>query len=429
MPYCLGSPETSGTGGLEDEARTGIRRAPQYTFNETWKKVELGDQAGDRQVTSVTKGNINPSFSTGNPYGAPGSNLTVDRATNGLPVRGSRFFPTEARRAVTYSHPELPRSPSPPPAEEMGGDHPAYEGDMKRPVINFPVPKAVVKLPKPQQKLTPAPAAPAPPRTFAAAAAAQPPPAQPNLRAVSQPLASTPDWQHRFNDLFGRKSPPKKPVLAVASSTKEPLDVVLPRVSAAVSLPPKDADPLPDAGKATSKDVEDEEDLFEDREAASTPLVLIPRDVPESLSHPVAAPQYRPKGRYFKPEIDPVSITPFDGAEDYGRGGRGKEIIFSINLPGMAKSIKKTMPRKGGNGFVSKGPKSHNYSKHNKKPPPKSRETSGSFQNSQQNSRGNNSRTPPIANGSVPTPRSGFSHHNNNHSWRGSHLASAGVAH
>lgn len=416
--------------GLEEEARTGIRKAPQYTFNETWKKVELGDQAGDRQVTSVAKSNINPSFSSGNSYGVPGSNLSVDRATNGLPVRGSRFFPTEARRAVTYSHPGLPRSPSPPPAEELGGDHPAYARDQQRPVIiNFPVPKAVVKLPKPQQKPTPAPAAPAPPRTFAAAAAAQPPPPQPNLRAVSQPLASTPDWQHRFNDLFGRKSSPKKPVLAVASSTKEPLDVVPLKVSAAVALPPKEVNPLKDAGKATSKDVEDEEDLFEDREAASTPLVLIPRDVPESLSHPVTTPQYRPKGRYFKTEIDPISITSLDGTEDYGRGAKGREIIFFVNLPGTARSIKKTMPRKGGSGSVSKGLKTHNYNKHNKKPPPKSRESSGSFQNSQQNNRGSNSRTPPIANGSVPTPRSGFSHHSTNHGWRGSHFASAGVAH
>lgn len=442
---------------LEEEARTGIRRGPQYTFNETWKQVEIGDQAGDRQVTSVAKVSINPSFPAGHPYGAPSTHVNGDRATNGLPVRGSRFFPTEARRAVTYSHPEISRSPSPPPAEELGSHHPAYDGDVRKPVINFPVPKAVVNLPKPQQKPTPLPTPPtppAPPRTFAAAAAAQPPPPQPSLRTVSQPLASTPDWQHRFNDLFGRKSPPKKQVLAVASSSREPLDVMPLNASAAVSLPPKEVDLLKDAGQVTSRNFEEQEDLFEDREAASVPLVQLPRDAPEHISDPMQSSQLRSKGRYFhKTEIDPVSVPPYD-PDDYTRGPKGKDIIFYIHLPGSTKSIKKTMPRKGGfnnnnnNGFMSKGPKNHtnNYTRNNnnnkKGPPNKSRESSGSYQNVQQNnSRGgsnhhnNRTRTPPQqGNGSVLTPRAGLAHrtstNSSNGGWRGGgHLASAGVAH
>ena len=418
----------------EEEARTGIRRAPQYTFSETWKKVEVGDQAGDRQVTTVAKSNINASFPAGYPYGAPGSSLNVDRAMNGLPVRGSRFFPIEARRAETYSHPEIPRSPSPPPAEEVGDLHPAYDGDMKRPVINIPVPKvpvpkAVVKLPKPQKAPSPAPAPPAPPRTFAAAAAAatQPPAIRPDLRAVARPLASTPDWQHRFNDLFGRKSPPRKQVLAVASSSREPLDDVPLNVSAAVSLPPKEVNHLKDAGRVTSRDVEDEEDLFEDREAASTPLVRIPRDVPENMLRLARALQLRPKGRYFKPEIDPISIPSFDGLEDYGRGLKSKEIIFYIHLPGTSRSTKKTMARKGVSGFVSKGSKNHNFNNKHKKGAPKPRDSSGSFQNVQQNNRSIHTRTPPTPNGSVPMPRSGLSHNTDGNGWRGGHFASAGV--
>jgi hypothetical protein len=429
---------------LEEEARTGIRRPPQYIFNETWKQVELGDQAGGRQVTSVAKGNINPSFPAGHAYGNPGPSLNGDRAMNGLPVRGSRFFPTEARRAVTYSHPEVPRSPSPPPAEEIGGLHPAYDGDTKRPIINFPVPKAVVKLPKPQQRLSPSPTVLAPPRTFAAAAAAQPPPAQPSLRAASQPLASTPDWQHRFNDLLGRKAPPKKQVLAVASSSREPLDVIPANVSAAVSLPPKEIDRLEGAGKVTSRDVEDEEDLFEDREAGSLPLVQIPRDVPENLLQPARAPPLRFKGRYFKLEVDPVSMTLFDGADGFTRNARSKDIIFFIHLPGTTQATKKTLPRKGGgNAYVSKGPKSHNNNtnynnsnKHTKKLPPKSRDSSGSssFQNPQQQqqpNRGNNTRTPPAANTNtpVPTPRSGYSHNSHGAGWRAGQFSSTGIAH
>ena len=418
---------------LEEEARTGIRRAPQYTFNETWKQVEVGDQSGDRQVTSVAKGSINPSFPASHSYGAPNTTLTGDRAANGLPIRGSRFFPTEARRAVTFSHPEILRSPSPPPAEELGGLHPAYDGDTKRPVINFPVPKAVVKLPKPQARTSPIPAPPAPPRTFAAAVAAQPPVSQPSFRAVSQPLASTPDWQHRFNDLLGRKSPPKKHILEVASSSKEPLDVLPFKVLAAVSLPPKEVDMLKDAGKVTSKDVEEEEDLFEDREAASTPLVQVPRDVPENLWHPARVPQFQPKSRYFKPEVDPLSIPSFDSAEDTIRAAKGKEIILYIHLPGTSKSTKKTIPRKAvNNGHVSRSTKTHNFNNKQRKGPPKSRESSGSFQNVQQQNgnRANSTRTPPSApNGSLPTPRSGFSHNSNSGGWRGGHFASAGVAH
>jgi hypothetical protein len=411
---------------LEEEARTGTRRAPQYTFNETWKQVEVGDQAGERQVTSVAKGNINPSFSAGHPCGAPGSSLNGDRAMNGLPIRGSRFFPTDARRAITYSHPEFSRSPSPPPAEEPGGLHPAYSGDTTRPVINFPAPKAVVKLPKPHQKPIPAPAAAPPPRTFAAAAAAQPPLPQPSLRAVSQPLVSTPDWQHRFNDLFGRKSPARKQVLAIASSSREPLDIVPLNLSAAVSLPPREVD-LKDAGKVTSRDVGEQEDLFEDREAASVPLVQLPRDVPENLWRPARITQLRPKGRYFKPEVDPVSISSYDVADDYTRGSKGKEMIFYVDLPGSTKPIKKTMtPKTVSSGFVSKGTKNHNFKPH-KKGPSKSRDSSGSLPNVQQNNRGSSTRLPLTANGSVPTPRSGFSHNNNNNGWRGGH--SAGVAH
>jgi hypothetical protein len=355
---------------------------------------------------------------------------------NGLPIRGSRFFPTEARRAITYSHPGIPRSASPPPAEEVGSLHPVYEGDTKRPVINFPVPKAVVKLPKLQQEPSSTPAPGPAPRTFAAAAASQPPAPKPSSRTVSQPVTNTPDWQHRFNDLLGRTSPPKKQVLAVASSTREPLDVISRNVLAAVSLPPKGDARSQDAGEVTSRDAEEQEDLFEDREAASRPLVHLPRDVPQNLWHPSMTPQLRPRTRYFKAEIDPLSISLYDGTDDHLYGARGKDIIFYIHLPGSTKSTRKTMPRKASSdGFTSKGPRSHGSNKH-KKGPPRSREYSSSFQTMQQGNNNNNhgganskSNPPTTANGSVPTPRSGFSHNSTNTGFRGDHFASAGIAH
>jgi len=214
-----------------------------------------------------------------------------------------------------------------------------------------------------------------------------------------------------------------------------------PNVSAAVSLPPKEVDWLKDAGKVTSRDVEDEEDLFEDREAGSLPLVQIPRDVSPNLFQSTRAPHLRFKGRYFKLEVDPVSITPFDGTDDFARNTKGKEIVIFIHLPGTTQATKKILPRKGGNAFVSRGPKSHNSSnsnyhnnnnQHSKKPLPKSRESSGSspFPNAQQQqpNRGNNTRTPPAANAPVPPPRSGFSHNSHNAGWRGGQFASTGIA-
>lgn len=348
----------------EEERRTGVRQAPQYRFNESFKPVQITDQRpvpGTGQASTAS-----PSM-----FGAVGSVSASDVASrnmNGFPPRGSRFFPqmaeappaaspaappAAARRAVTYSHPESPRTPSPPPAEESASLHPVYDGDQRHPIVHLPREKVVVKLP-PAPVPTP-PAADEQGLTWAARVSHAAPAPAASLRAVSTPIAQTSTWQERFNGLLGKKTPVAKPaappVLAVTSSSREPLDVLSPRVSAAVSLPQRaDVDSLKEAGNVTSKAVEDEEDLFEDREAGSLPLVKIPRDS-------LLGPGPRVVASYLKQRVilvDPFSVWPFMVSNLVERPRHLQKDQFAIiNLPGMVKSVKRDLPRRDGAAAVA----------------------------------------------------------------------------
>ena len=436
----------------EEEARTGVRRAPQYTFNETWKQVETGDQAGQRQVTGIAQSNFNPSMHNGTQFGAVGSMPATDlgpRPVNGLPLRSSRFFPQAAdsavsqnRRAVTYSHPEPSSgSPPPPPAEEFGSAHPAYDGDFHQPIVQLPPTKPVVKLPPPPSSTPPSlstlparlPAA-AAPLSFAAAVKTQPvpqplpPPTQPlpSLRAVSTPIAATASWQDRFNGLLGRqpKTERKDQVLAVTSSSKEPLDVLPINVSASVSLPQLEEDIFKDAGKVTSKDVEDEEEIFEDRVTGDLPTIKIPQALPLEL--PVARTTFvRPKPKLLPQLIDPLSAIPILAellGEHPPNGKKGDFVI--IHLPGAAE-LRKDLPRKGSSSSASRLKTSRNSSstfgnKH-KRGGGKSREPSAAHSPSSQGGKSSQA-LPPQPNGTIPSPRS--SHHQG-HRFRGGRQAAA----
>ena len=437
---------------LEEEARTGVRKTPHYTFNETWKQVELGDQAGQRQITSTTHSTFNSSISAAHQFGAVGSLPSAEsgpRTVNGMPSRGSRFFPhmgegipSQTRRAVTYSHPETSRSPSAPPAEEYGSPHSLFNGDDRRPVVQLPPQKPVVKLPPPRSATPPHQTA---PLSFAAALASQPqslslsqpqpqplPPLHPqsSLRVVSTPIAATISWQDRFNGLLGTKtSQEKKNVLAVTSSTREPLDVLPLQVSASVSLPQKEDDVLKDAGKVASKDVEDEEEMFEDREAGSLPLVKIPLNAPAAAWHPARVPLSRPKSRYPPKLEEPFTVWPWmlEFIEEHSQIGQ-KHKFALIRLPGATTSIKKDLPRQGGTpnsaaSISSSRNSSTNFNNKHRKGGTKSRE--GSMAQSQPHQTGKNIHVQsPLPNGNMSSPRSGLPNHNG---WRGNRAA-AGVA-
>ncbi|KAK2853302.1 hypothetical protein FQN49_005202, partial [Arthroderma sp. PD_2] len=275
----------------EEEARTGISPAIQATFNETWRQVEAGDRQGNRNIIGVvTKASDkdaqpSPFHQIDSVSGLPFSDK--QKPVPILPTRGSRFFPHGAEpKRPRNQEATSARSQSPPPPEEVSS-HPVFTGVSQRPLVHLPNPKPRVKLP-PGALSAPSPPPPPPaPATFAAMVAAPPP-----VRAPPQPIASTTSWQDRFNGLFGKKtSQPaqrKNSSLAVASATKEPLDVVSSVSSAAVSFPQRGEKRrfIDDSDKVTTKEVEDEEAIFEDREAGSLPVVKVPYMAPRAAWHP-----------------------------------------------------------------------------------------------------------------------------------------------
>ncbi|THC99536.1 hypothetical protein EYZ11_000996 [Aspergillus tanneri] len=243
-----------------------IREAPSslpVAFNETWRQVRTGDQAGRRQVVGISRSTENNNTA---PMSSPLPGL--DHPVSTLPfaessarpfgsvaVRSSRFFPQ-----VPIEHPKKPvfegddfRRPSPPPPEDMS-NHPVYTGDMNKPLVHLPAPKPIVKLP-PKVVTTSQH-----PPTFASMVAASP---------RSAPVSTAASWQEKINCLFGKKTvPEKKNALAVTSASKEPLDVQLHIAAVSVLLPQNDEFPTGD-GDITARQVEEAEEMFEDREVHS----------------------------------------------------------------------------------------------------------------------------------------------------------------
>ena len=325
----------------DEQLRTGVKQGPAYTFNETWKQVQLGDQAGQRAVTGINQSAVPAAPGFGAIGGPPGT-------------RNSRFFPpgADARRAVTHGGflPERSGSPSPPPAEEYASGHPAFDGNFQRPVISFPREKPIVHFPSPTIEATappqpPPPAAPAQPMSWARLAS-QPP------RTVSQPIAQNHNqfWQDRISGLFAKDGPKAAgPALAVAPSSRDPLDVLVLNSSASVSLPPKQNDDyFEDAGKVSSKEigVEEEEDLFEDRETGDLPVVKPPVGPYKSPGPPVRRLFHNPipAASYSKPAFAFYDLYLGTKDRDYD------ESIIVVKTHTMADAIKKTRPHFGQSG-------------------------------------------------------------------------------
>lgn len=358
----------------EEEAITGVSRASlQTNFNETWRQVDVSENTGQRQVIGTAKStDTSTPLSPLHGLGATVDGLSITDAPTksiGNSVgRGSRFFPnhTEQQKRSASRNDQVARSPSPPPPEEVTS-HPVFTGDAQRPLVHFPGPKPVVKLP-PRRATTPPP-----PATFASMVASGP-----SLRVVAQPIANTTSWQDRFNGLFGKKSPPQKTnVLEVTSATKEPLEVQSNLAPAAVSLPQHDEHEELEAGEVTSKNVEDEEEMFEDREAGSLPVVKVP-DVPlnrSSWETPLPQSHIRLRSKYLKP-AQVLSIEPYV----FNLSETANGVSVAIRLPGKDFTKTITLPRKGGNGSQNRGRGTSNMkSRKGGKP----RENSGKHNNPQ----------------------------------------------
>lgn len=340
-----------------------IDRLPEETplqpvLNETWRQVKVDDQAGQRQVVSVSKsrdvqsnaigsqvnGDIRNSAFT-SPMQFPPMSAALPSAIG--PSRGSRFFPSpgqggqaQNQRAASYTVGSR-RLASPPPPDS--DDHPAFIGASGHPLVNLPLPKPKVKLPP------------------ATAIAIQLPITldQPlvSMRAVSQPLVKNPSWQARINGLLGsRLSTERKLQPHVEfSSTKLPFDVAPVRNTAAVSLPPKDpVEQRVDAGDAedvASKIVEDEEALFEEREFGSLPAVRIPANAPPALWQPAKLPKSNKFRSKIVKETEVVSIEPFTFTSSI-RDKDPRKAQIEIRVPGMARSLSKPMPRATAQSFL-----------------------------------------------------------------------------
>lgn len=268
---------------LAEEARTGIRHEPSLPLmNETWRQVKVDEQGGQRHIIGVSKGqnnhgqNVAPQINGDIRSSSFTNTVGIAPAMAAGVGRGSRFFPSAGRgiqphfQGVSPFMPGYARSPSPPPPDN--DIHPVYTGHRGRPLVNLPFMKE-----KPKVRLPPSVTTPAQSPKMAEVRATP-------LRTASQPLVNNPSWQDRFNGLLGvRKTSPEKKFAHVAefSATKVPLDSPEVQVSASVSLPPKSGEATSQSLEASSKAMEDEEALFENREFGSLPAVLIPSKVPE----------------------------------------------------------------------------------------------------------------------------------------------------
>ena len=311
----------------------------QVNFNETWKQVRTGEQAGGhRQVIGVNK----PTESNA----SPANPLTgLDRPVGGLPfadgpswplgtvpVRSSRFFPqaTEQLKKPVIEQGEYMRSPSPPPPEEISS-HPAFIGASHKPLVHLPAPKPIVKLPP--KAVAPPPA----PPTFASMAATPP-------RGTPSPASTGLSWQEKINGLFGKKTAPeKRNALAVASASKEPLDDPLPIATVSVSLPQNGDTVLTGDGEMAAKQVEEAEEIFEDREAGSLPVVHVPIMAPPAawLASPSRS-QSRLRTKGLKP-MQARSIEPYFFGFDKDTSGH---IRVSIRFPGTDSAKDLALPKK-----------------------------------------------------------------------------------
>ena len=366
---------------LAEESMTGIRHEPSLpVMNETWRQVKVDEIGGQRHIIGVSRGQNTHGQNVAPQVNGEVHNSSFTNSAGITPAiaagvgRGSRFFPSAGRGIQTYFQgvpPFLPgyaRSPSPPPPDN--DIHPVFTGDRGRPLVNLPFMKE-----KPKVRLPPSAVTPAQSPQMAEVRISP-------LRAASQPLVNNPSWQDRFNGLLGvKKTSPEKKFAHVAefSATKVPLDSPEVQVSASVSLPPKNGEANSRSLEASSKAMEDEEALFENREFGSLPAVLIPSKVPEigwSSAKSMRRGQYK-QSRLNK-EVEALSKEPFMTEEELV-ANNGVPLIF-VKLFGMAVSKSVPLPRSNAQNPGSGVQRPRNVSG-NMKPgkPYKPRDSSGSY--------------------------------------------------
>ncbi|KAJ5179881.1 hypothetical protein N7492_003091 [Penicillium capsulatum] len=337
----------------EYKARRDRPVAPNL-MKHTWKQVHLSEDGTQRRLgkaTEVVK-KVNPvntdNASPPNPLTAleaPADGLSFiennARPIANVPARSSRFFPhaTEQPKRSAAEKSDHPRSPSPPPPDEISS-HPAYINGSGRPLVHLPTPKPVVKLP-PKALAAAAvpttPVVPTAPPTFASMAAAPP-------RVAPAPTTAAISWQEKINGLFGKKTTvEKKSSPAVTSATKEPLDVQLPATAVSVSLPTAEQGVQTGDGDVAVQQVEEAEEIFEDREPGSQPGVRVPNMAPPAAWLPPAAPSSRLGAKGLK-SMQVHSVEPFMVGMYESDASGNMQVL--LRLPGALAPKSFSLPQK-----------------------------------------------------------------------------------
>ncbi|KAJ5703710.1 hypothetical protein N7493_011635 [Penicillium malachiteum] len=286
-----------------------------------WQQIRVGEngarhQGVPQQTTPVVPPPTNP-LNPLNGLETPADGLAFTenqgRPIANIPIRSSRFFPnaTEQPRRLAFEHQDAQRSPSPPPPKKCI----TLFTRMVLPIVKLP-PKAVAAQPVQQP-------------TFASMAAAAP------RRVTPAPKSEPINWQEKFNNLMGKKPVPERNVvLAVASASKEPLDVQLSATAVSVSLPNTiEVSVQTGDGDLAARQVAEEEEIFEDREPGSQPGVRVPNMAPPAAWHAADAPVPSQARHKHLKLMQICSIEPFK----VGQGDRDNHgnLRVTVHLPGQ----------------------------------------------------------------------------------------------
>lgn len=277
-----------------------------------------------------------------------------------LPVPMSITSSAAPAEPILRSMGEFDRSPSPPPPVDFAFSHPVFATDLSRPLVHLPSPRPVVRLPPSQPSATSPPPRHGDARNLHSQRAHGSPAGS---HAVTSPSAiqhgngnevhPSTWWQEKIDGLLGKKSAPTSPAiqasvggkhaLVVSPSTKEPYDALTAPGAAAVSLPygaegVTVENSVPVTLQVTSKDVEEEEEIFEDREAGSLPVVRVPDMAPPKAWAPATSPsQAEARLKTVKP-AEPLS-RPVFSVVNLGREGGNPPIIVKLAFMNEGKTV------------------------------------------------------------------------------------------
>lgn len=275
----------------------------------------------------------------------------VHLSSTGPGARSSRFFP-RASETVNQPSTSSSKSDSPPPPPPETESHPAFAGDSHHPVVKMPKPSPRVRLPPAATEHAVHPEAPVsmPPRS--------------RLGLGARPLALDPEWQARFNSLLEKSPPAPGPVsmdktsskaqqavhtklgsLAVAASSKAPLEVRENLSSATVSLPNVVTKKpfVDDSSRDVITRVTPEEVLLEEREFGSLPVVKTPKVPHLAANEPtVGFPPVRSNSRFQRP-LEIMTKTMFTSVE---HDRNSDTIDVRIRLSNMRETKFRSMAKK-----------------------------------------------------------------------------------